>query len=74
VTGTGFIAGIKGVPGSKVTTNIAGATVAPPTGVTSTSFHVTITVPSGTAASSTYTLTVTNPDGGRVTYGNLSVS
>jgi hypothetical protein len=68
VTGTGFQTGLT------VTTNISGATVGAPTSVTATSFSVAITVLSGTAAASNYHLTVTNPDGGTVTYKHLAVS
>jgi hypothetical protein len=68
VTGTGFQTGLT------VTTNISGATVGAPTSVTSTSFSVAITVLSGTSAASNYHLTVTNPDGGTVTYKHLAVS
>ncbi len=68
VDGTGFQSGLT------VTTNIAGATVGAPSSITATSFQVTITVPPGTAAKSTYDLTVTNPDHGKVTYKHLTVS
>jgi hypothetical protein len=68
VKGSGFETGLA------VTTNITGATVGSITSVTSTSFSVSITVPSGTAPGSTYKLTVTNPDGGKVTYSKLAVS
>jgi hypothetical protein len=68
VTGTGFQTGLT------VTTDISGATVGAPTLVTATSFSVAITVLSGTAAASNYHLTVTNPDGGTVTYKHLAVS
>ena len=68
VTGTGFTTGLT------VSTNITGATVGAASDFTGTSFQVTITVPAGTAAGTTYHLIVTNPDGGKVTYGHLSVS
>jgi hypothetical protein len=57
VTGTGFQAGLT------VTTNIPGATVGTPQGITATTFTASITVPIGDNTG-TYRLTVKNPDGG----------
>jgi uncharacterized membrane protein len=56
-----------------VATDITGATVGAVSSFTSTSFNVAITVPSGTAAGD-YSLTVTNPDGGKVSSTKLAVS
>jgi hypothetical protein len=67
VKGTGFQTGLQ------VTTPIPGATVGAVGSLTATSFTVPITVPSGTA-SGNYSLTVTNPDGGKATFTKLAVS
>jgi hypothetical protein len=66
VGGTGFQTGLQ------VTTTIPGATVGIIGSPSATSFTVPITVPSGTATGN-YALTVTNPDGGKVTFKKLSV-
>lgn len=57
VTRSGFASGLA------VTTTIPGATAGTPSDVTPTSFTVPVTVPAG-AATGTYDLTVTSPDGG----------
>ena len=44
---------------------VPGATFGSVTGQTSTSFNVQITIP-GTTSAGSYKLTVTNPDGGKV--------
>jgi hypothetical protein len=67
VKGSGFESGLT------VTTSIDGATVGSVTSLTSTQFQVSVTAPVGTAPGA-YTLTVTNPDGGRVNVAKLVVS
>lgn len=66
VSGSNFVSGLT------VSTTIPGATAGSPASVTANSFSVVITVPSGTTLG-TYTLKVTNPDGGTGS-GSLKVS
>jgi hypothetical protein len=66
VVGTGFQFGLV------VTTTVPGATLGAVTGATATTFTVQITIP-GTTVPGTYSLTATNPDGGRSTR-DLTVS
>ena len=68
MTGTGFVNGLK------VVTNIPGATVGTPAGVTATSFQVQITVPGGTASGNSYIMRVQNPDGGVGYFTHLKVA
>jgi uncharacterized membrane protein len=60
VTGTGFQSGLA------VKSTVPGATFGSVSDQSATSFQIPITIPAGTARG-TYTLTVTNPDGGAVT-------
>jgi hypothetical protein len=55
-----------------VTSTVPGATFGAVSGQTATTFGVSITIPGSTTAG-TYTLTVTNPDGGKVTH-NITVT
>jgi uncharacterized membrane protein len=68
VTRTGFQNGLT------VSTRIERAAVGAPTSITATSFSVAITVPANTPAGSSFHLTVSNPDGGTVTYRHLAVA
>jgi fibronectin-binding autotransporter adhesin len=60
VNGNGF------QPGLVVTSTVPGATFGAVTGQTATKFFIQITIP-GTTAPGAYKITVTNPDGGKVT-------
>jgi len=60
VTGSGFQSGLV------VTSTVPGATFGAVTGQTATTFSIQITIP-GTTVAGAYKLTVTNPDGGKVT-------